>query len=161
VGQETLYILLGKGMHHGTRVREKTLRLYSQMVSEQTPVNERNLTGALNCDNVAPVEFDREGSMNKFTVTEAALEYARESKVQYPKEHPLHMFWWGLEEELVKLQSGDWEEEDGSPFVCYSTLADTPLGEAFLEAWGLEIGRFGGAVHRIAGDLIDSLEERG
>jgi hypothetical protein len=43
---------------------------------------------------------------------EAALVYARDERSLYLEGHPMHLWWWGLEQELTRLKHGDrWEEE--------------------------------------------------
>ena len=99
--------------------------------------------------------------MDKQTATEAALVYAGDQKARYVEGHPMHLWWWGLEEELTRLKNGDWKEEDGSPFVCYKSLEDTEVGPDFLDAWGKDIGRFGSLIHALAGEIGDSLGKSG
>ena len=95
--------------------------------------------------------------MDKQSATEAALAYTRDQRSLYLEGHPMHLWWWSLEEELTRLKSGDWEEEDGSPFVCYRSLEGTEVGPDFLDAWGADIGRFGSLIHTLSGALSDQL----
>jgi hypothetical protein len=67
-------------------------------------------------------------------------------------------FWEGLLAELQDLLSGEYEEEDCVPFICYQTLKDTPVAEVFLEAWGADIGRQGTSIHLIVTSLEDGLK---
>jgi len=92
-------------------------------------------------------------------VTERALTYAKAQKAQYSKDTDAYMVWWALEDELERLQAGSRVFEDGSPFACYGTLQDTPLQADFLDAWGAEIGRFGGHVYNLSGVLHDSWKD--
>ena len=95
--------------------------------------------------------------MDKYAATDAALVYARDQRSLYLEGHPMHLWWWGLEEELTRLKHGDWEEEDGSPFTCYKSLEDTEVGPDFLDAWGADIGRFGSLIHTVSEALNDQV----
>lgn len=69
----------------------------------------------------------------------------------------LTQYWGSVLQSLDDLLEGAYEEMDGVPFVCYKSIDNTPVGPAFLDAWGSEIGRFGGLVHGIARKISDSV----
>ena len=102
--------------------------------------------------------------MTKVEATELAIEFTKEEMRRTQRLPFLDLenrFWQGLLAELQDLLSGEYEESDCVPFICYQTLKDTPVGRDFLEAWGADIGRQGGTIHGYITAMEDGLAGEG
>ena len=94
--------------------------------------------------------------MTKDEATKIAIGFTYDELGRSTNKH-LWNFWQGLLAELQDLLSGEYEEGDCVPFICYQTLKDTPVGTVFKEAWGADIGRQGSAIHNVITSLENGL----